>query len=361
MANQFVKFKGLHVTGIGSVACQHGFFCHAGTVDYFGGEQYVFTDYAVGSVLGQHQSLGSHKVFLVYDIFCFWNLHFEERITSYEGCVPVTAPFHLEGAVGKFHLLAHKEDCYILYSSNNIPEVGRTDGETLERLWSSLNEIAGSACEKGPGARQDQLNHHQNYSKLQKQTGLAKHLPVKYWEAKEMFLSTKHSWSHYSSDLRLSTMQQWEKMDITPKKESDTSSSLAEPEESPTKVVTSGSITDQLIYLEVLEHDMALLTQQYNKSQLPSLATQLNKKKQELNHKAHGLFAGYLTWLGLGLAASDIDTWHVEDAALQSPSQLSLTESLQVSNVALLKAQEKASCKAECLAALAALIMAGSI
>ncbi|KAG9082869.1 hypothetical protein FRC06_004796, partial [Ceratobasidium sp. 370] len=39
VANQFVKFKGLDVTGIGSVACRHGFFMHAGTVDFYGGER----------------------------------------------------------------------------------------------------------------------------------------------------------------------------------------------------------------------------------------------------------------------------------------------------------------------------------
>lgn len=39
VTNQFVKFKGLDVTGIGSVACRHSFFCHAGTVNFYGGEQ----------------------------------------------------------------------------------------------------------------------------------------------------------------------------------------------------------------------------------------------------------------------------------------------------------------------------------
>jgi hypothetical protein len=62
-------------------------------------------------------------------------------------------------AIGKFHLAAHQESCFALYSLNRISGVGRVDGEGSERCWSDLNKAAPSISERGPGSRIDSLNH----------------------------------------------------------------------------------------------------------------------------------------------------------------------------------------------------------
>jgi hypothetical protein len=61
-------------------------------------------------------------------------------------------------AIPKFHLPAHVPDCHADYSLNNLPGVGRVDGEANERNWATSNKAAGSTIDMGPGARKDTLN-----------------------------------------------------------------------------------------------------------------------------------------------------------------------------------------------------------
>ncbi|KIK71952.1 hypothetical protein PAXRUDRAFT_22593 [Paxillus rubicundulus Ve08.2h10] len=48
-------------------------------------------------------------------------------------------------AIGKFHLSAHKLECYPQFSSNFMEGAGQMDGEIIETLWAPLNKIAPSA------------------------------------------------------------------------------------------------------------------------------------------------------------------------------------------------------------------------
>jgi hypothetical protein len=43
-------------------------------------------------------------------------------------------------AVGKFHLGAHVEECFALYSANFILGGGMINGKNLEPLWAPLNK-----------------------------------------------------------------------------------------------------------------------------------------------------------------------------------------------------------------------------
>jgi hypothetical protein len=61
-------------------------------------------------------------------------------------------------AVPKFHLPAHVKECHADYSLNNLPGVGRLDGEVPERNWAMSNKASGSTVDMGPGARKDTLN-----------------------------------------------------------------------------------------------------------------------------------------------------------------------------------------------------------
>jgi hypothetical protein len=60
--------------------------------------------------------------------------------------------------VPKFHLPAHVQTCQLKYSFNRLPKVGRTDGESPERLWSIFNALAYSTREMGPGSQRDTLD-----------------------------------------------------------------------------------------------------------------------------------------------------------------------------------------------------------
>ena len=65
---------------------------------------------------------------------------------------------HVDFAVPKFHLPAHKDACQLDYLFNLIPWVGHTDGEAPERGWANINPVALSTKEMGPGSQRDTLD-----------------------------------------------------------------------------------------------------------------------------------------------------------------------------------------------------------
>jgi hypothetical protein len=93
-----------------------------------------------------------------YDIACQYSKNFYTRFN--------TSPFlnlpdyDIKFMINKFHLPGHKEDCRYPYSFNYVKGVGRTDGEGIERFWSTHNHLSGSTSRMAPGFRLDTLNLH---------------------------------------------------------------------------------------------------------------------------------------------------------------------------------------------------------
>lgn len=195
--------------------------------------RFLYTDYSIGSVLAPQQKQGHKMHAVTYDIFCHWYPHFEERLAKYKQSLEITLPIQgLTGGIPKYHLAAHKDECYVRYSLNNMEGYGRLDGEALERIWSFMNEVSGSASEKGPGARIDQLNQLQDHWNWQKLISFgmywhaidlpcwhlaASYATEKYHDAKKMYQSTKASWTEFHEGLPREATQQWESMDLNPK------------------------------------------------------------------------------------------------------------------------------------------------
>ena len=95
---------------------------------------------------------------LSYDIACQYSRNFEERFTASPDLeMPCCS---LTFAVPKFHLPAHKDVCRYFYSFNYLKNVGRTDGEAIERFWSRHNLLSGSTRRMSPETRIDTLNAH---------------------------------------------------------------------------------------------------------------------------------------------------------------------------------------------------------
>jgi choline dehydrogenase-like flavoprotein len=63
-------------------------------------------------------------------------------------------------AVGKFHLAAHREECFAKFSLNFVEGAGQQDGEILETLWSNLNKSAGSTRAMTTPHRQEMVDAH---------------------------------------------------------------------------------------------------------------------------------------------------------------------------------------------------------
>ena len=84
------------------------------------------------------------QAIIVYDVACQFFKKFRKRWEASEALMQLYGWFivALVWAVGKFHLGAHKADCYPKFSLNHKRGCGQADGETMETLWSSLNPIS---------------------------------------------------------------------------------------------------------------------------------------------------------------------------------------------------------------------------
>jgi hypothetical protein len=118
---------------------------------------YVNTDLILHILLSTLRDI-PHLV-ISYDIMCQYIIKFFDRMPDSDGLKRIkSGEMKLDVAIPKFHLPAHVSDCHADYSLNNIPGVGRVDGEVVERNWATLNKAAGSTTDMGPGARKDTLN-----------------------------------------------------------------------------------------------------------------------------------------------------------------------------------------------------------
>jgi hypothetical protein len=123
---------------------------------YLTGFRYVNSDYGISSAMKNMRNI--REIVLSYDIACQYSRHFNDRFAAspqleVPGCCIIFA-------VPKFHLPAHKEDCRYVYSFNYLKNVGRTDGEAIERFWSPHNHLSGSTSRMTPEGQLDTLNAH---------------------------------------------------------------------------------------------------------------------------------------------------------------------------------------------------------
>ncbi|PVF91436.1 hypothetical protein CPB86DRAFT_719431, partial [Serendipita vermifera] len=151
------RFQSLDVTGIAGAVCRHECALPGSFVNLFKGERFVNSDYAILNLLSKLG--GPHEKVITYDIACQYSKKFFSRIEPAAPYVPLptTIPRFL---VPKFHLAAHQDKCRYKYSLNHCRGVGRTDGEAIERFWSTHNHLSGSTSKMTSGFRLDTLELH---------------------------------------------------------------------------------------------------------------------------------------------------------------------------------------------------------
>ena len=111
-------------------------------------------DYAICNAL-KYQSFGLSQALVIYDIGCQWIINFLKRLK--QNHLSISEAMELLVAMGKFHLSAHIQECFVLYSLNFMYGSGQIDGEILETLWSPFNCISTSA------RTMSMASHHQLY------------------------------------------------------------------------------------------------------------------------------------------------------------------------------------------------------
>lgn len=119
------------------------------------------SDFAISNILSE---IGKNQeVVLSYDIACQYSRNFKARFAKLpEFLCAATHLGLLLFLVPKFHLPAHQQDCRYLFSFTYAAYVGRTDGEAIERFWSTHNHLSGSTMRMTPLSRLDTLNFHFN-------------------------------------------------------------------------------------------------------------------------------------------------------------------------------------------------------
>lgn len=127
-------------------------------------------DYAICNAL-KYNSWGLLKALVIYDIGCQWIIHFLKRLKE-SNHLSLPDVMKLIVAVGKFHLSAHVQECFVKYSLNFVRGSGQLDGEILETLWSPLNHISASARTMSMAARRQLIDDHMRDSNFKKMVGI---------------------------------------------------------------------------------------------------------------------------------------------------------------------------------------------
>ncbi|KAK6997424.1 CxC2 domain-containing protein [Favolaschia claudopus] len=160
---------GLRVSGVGGCVCaRHGVVRPQGIGDLQKGERYANMDYILLSAI-----LGIALLLLAisYDIACQWKIHLAERAKRIAETTDVKVDLdtlEVQFALPVWHANAHESSCQTENSLTYALGVGRTDGEGIERTWSTLNPISYSTKEMGEGARHDAIESkidHINFEK----------------------------------------------------------------------------------------------------------------------------------------------------------------------------------------------------
>ncbi|KAI0081939.1 hypothetical protein K474DRAFT_1694643 [Panus rudis PR-1116 ss-1] len=160
------KYAGKLKSGILSLTCtRHEFALPCGTVDLFKGERYVNVDFA--TIKGLSPWMRLKQFVSSYDINCKYGINWESRLSRF-------AQF--------------TGNCCWINSFYFMPGVGMTDGEAVERRWSTLLALTRSTREMpGSGFRYDTWNLHTSDHNIQKMFRIANVLADRFKKALASF------------------------------------------------------------------------------------------------------------------------------------------------------------------------------
>ncbi|KAJ7488629.1 hypothetical protein B0H11DRAFT_1720431 [Mycena galericulata] len=165
--------RGTASSGIATVDCaRHNMKRPNAVGDLQLGERYINMDYIFFMGLAGSEV---SELYVSYNIACQWHKNIWDRMKTFDESIQLhLGKKYYVFLIPKFHLPAHIEACNVLFSFHLTRYVGMTDGEAPERGWSSLNPLATSTAEMGPGMRRDTINDAFNDWNHKKIIGLGK-------------------------------------------------------------------------------------------------------------------------------------------------------------------------------------------
>jgi hypothetical protein len=120
---------------------------------------------------------GLRESLVIYDVYCQYGVHFEERIESASGYLYKDPDMKIIGAIGKFHLADHVDSCFSKFSLNFVKGAGHIDGEIMETLWAGMNKVSAAARSMSKAHRQETLDDYMRDSNWKKTVGIGKLVP----------------------------------------------------------------------------------------------------------------------------------------------------------------------------------------
>lgn len=204
--NSLLASKVCDVTGLVAIACgRHGCYAPNALVDLFKGEQQKNVDFAFLKALTSTHVDSGQGVLLIYDIACQYFVHLCDRIGT-----RLPSGLDLEGAIGLFHVHAHKDECFFRYAPSFIPGAGVVVGEILESLWSSLNAISPTARTATLAHRAEMLDDHATDSNHKKMLGMASALCKSHRTAVDMLDHAQVYFQSLTTEAGPTAVEKWE-------------------------------------------------------------------------------------------------------------------------------------------------------
>ncbi|KDN33713.1 hypothetical protein RSAG8_13193, partial [Rhizoctonia solani AG-8 WAC10335] len=217
-----VRWVGNDITGIGAWSCtSHSCIAPHGMVDFFKGERFNYADYALAALLCHllKRRGGCLPIGITYDVWCHYKTNLFERLKLVPPEITVPEGLDLVAEIPKWHLIGHKRECSIRYSLDNMPFVGRLEGEGVERFWAHLNQHSGSTSEQSPGYRTDSMNNIVRRWNKDKAFSMHTKLPARFKDAKKMTEKEKETHENLTATFEDNNLiEKWEKESIEPVK-----------------------------------------------------------------------------------------------------------------------------------------------
>ena len=127
-------------------------------------------DYSICQALF-YNSAGIAKALIIYDVACQWYVKFSQRVEMYSA-LEIPQEMGIVPAVRKFHLSAHKLECFVCFSLMFMQGAGHIDGEILETLWAPFNKSSATVRSMSMAHRQEVYDDYMRDSNWKKLVGI---------------------------------------------------------------------------------------------------------------------------------------------------------------------------------------------
>jgi hypothetical protein len=129
-------------------------------------------DYSICNA-ARFNSSGLCRLLIIYDIVCQWCINFLHRLHNSQYLdFGHWSDSNVLYAIGKFHLNAHKNDCFSTHSLNFIRGIGQADGEIMETNWHPANKIFSFARTMTPSHRAETYDNFMRDTNWKKLVGM---------------------------------------------------------------------------------------------------------------------------------------------------------------------------------------------